>query len=492
MTGAIGYARVSTDEQAKENNSLPAQRKRISSFCEESSLTLLKVFEFSESARTMNRPGLTEMLSYCREQRKGISHVVITALSRLARSVQDQAQIIAILKQLGITVVSLDEPITDDSAMGQLVRNMVGSFNQFFSDSLSEQTRERMRARVREGRFLWPAPIGYVNKNKTLRLDPDRAPFVRQTFELIASGRYVTTNAVLKVITALGLTTRKGRPLSKQTFTRMIINPVYAGWIVSGDLRVRGAHEPIISEELFNTVQNRVNTKGTPHKKLSEEFPLRGIIRCAKCRKRLTAGSVKGRNDYYPKYWCWTVGCRAVTISRDILHEQFVGLLSRMEPTAELLTQLPERVAEHWRERKEKIAKDAARLTKRLAEQKTLNQRAIVAKLKDEISAEEYEAFKKASEEEAFCIEAEITALDSERSTMEEMLKQAEAQAVDLVGAWERGNVNQRQELARAFFPEGLVFSKKKGFFEPANTVITEMLMRFLDDCRNIGVPDGI
>ena len=41
-------------------------------------------------------------------------------------AVQDQAQIIAILKQQGITVVSLGEPLTDDSAMGQLVRNMVG------------------------------------------------------------------------------------------------------------------------------------------------------------------------------------------------------------------------------------------------------------------------------------------------------------------------------------------------------------------------------
>jgi hypothetical protein len=61
-----------------------------------------------------------------------------------------------------------------------------------------------------------------------------------------------------------------------------------------------------------------------------------------------------------------------------------------------------------------------------------------------------------------------------------------------LVGTWERGNVNQRQELARSFFPEGLVFSHQKAFFEPANTVITEMANRFLDDFRNIGVPDGI
>ena len=75
---------------------------------------------------------------------------------------------------------------------------------------------------------------------------------------------------------------------------------------------------------------------------------------------------------------------------------------------------------------------------------------------------------------------------------MEEMLKQAQAQAVDLVGAWENGNVNQRQELAKSFFPEGLVFSHEVGFFEPANTVITEMLIQFIESVGNIGVPGGI
>jgi hypothetical protein len=61
-----------------------------------------------------------------------------------------------------------------------------------------------------------------------------------------------------------------------------------------------------------------------------------------------------------------------------------------------------------------------------------------------------------------------------------------------LVGAWERGNVNQRHELATAFFPDGLSFSHERLFFEPSNTVITEMVWRFLDNIDDVGVPDGI
>jgi len=53
---------------------------------------------------------------------------------------------------------------------------------------------------------------------------------------------------------------------------------------------------------------------------------------------------------------------------------------------------------------------------------------------------------------------------------MEEMLRQAEVQAIDLLGAWERGNVNQRQELAGPFFPDALIFGHEKAFFELATT----------------------
>jgi len=282
-----------------------------------------------------------------------------------------------------------------------------------FSDDLSEKTRYRMRAAVSEGRFLWPAPIGYLNVNKQLQIDPERAPLVSKTFELLASGRYTTGDAVLKAITAMGLTTRKGRPLTKQSFARLLQNPVYAGWVVSGDLRVRGTHGPLVLEELFQAVQDRLNGKSAPHKRLSEEFPLRGVITCAKCQRPLTAGWVKGRTAKYPRYWCWNRDCKSVGISRDDLHRLFENLLALMKPTAALLAELPERAASAWQERKAGIAKEAEALTKRLADQRTLNQKAITAKLNGQLSDEDFDTMKKSIQEETFRIECAINTLDS-------------------------------------------------------------------------------
>jgi len=63
---------------------------------------------------------------------------------------------------------------------------------------------------------------------------------------------------------------------------------------------------------------------------------------------------------------------------------------------------------------------------------------------------------------------------------------------LDLPLAWERSNVNQRQELIKSFFPEGLVFSTKNGCIEPANTILIEMFMGGLEEEGVVGVPDGI
>ena len=179
-------------------------------------------------------------------------------------------------------------------------------------------------------------------------------------------------------------------------------------------------------------------------------------------------------------------------MSRDDLEFQFVSLLARMQPTAELLAQLPEIAAREWQTRKSRIAKDAETLTKRLTDQRTLNQKAIMAKLNGELSADDFDVVKKNITEEIFKIEGEISALDAERCTMEELINRTNVQVVNLAEAWKAGSVNQKQELARAFFPEGLAFSPELHFFEPGNLELFEMLTRWISDPNNVGVPDGI
>src|ERR1022692_3230359 len=233
---ALVYIRVSDPAQAERSNNLPTQTRKVNDRCTRDGLHVTKTFTDVDSARTTDRPQFQEMLAYCRKHKGKVTHVVFADLSRLARNVADQSVTLATFKQLGIIPVSCDETI-EDSAAGKLSVNLLGVVNQFFSDNLSERICFRMSAGVQQGRWLWLAPIGYLNVKEngasSLRVDEARAELICKAFELVAPRTY-TLEEVLRRITLLGLTTRRGRPLTKQTLSRLLRNQIYAGWVVSG------------------------------------------------------------------------------------------------------------------------------------------------------------------------------------------------------------------------------------------------------------------
>jgi site-specific DNA recombinase len=260
---AVIYIRVSTEEQASQQHNLPAQERKCVEFCTRNGLEPLKVFTDAESGRTGDRAQFQAMIQYCRENRARITHVVVADLSRFARSVLDQAKALETFALLKIKLCSVDEAHIDGTAAGKLASNIHGAFNQFFSDSLSERTRFRMSEAVRAGRFPWPAPIGYLNTGGgVLKMDPDRAPMVRRAFELAAQGSHAT-DAIRRTLGALGLRTKRGLEIPRQTFISMLRNELYAGWICSSGLRVAGKHEAIITEKLYADVQRALDGKGT-------------------------------------------------------------------------------------------------------------------------------------------------------------------------------------------------------------------------------------
>ena len=96
-------------------------------------------------------------------------------------------------------------------------------------------------------------------------------------------------------------------------------------------------------------------------------------------------------------------------------------------------------------------------------------------------------------------IQEQISALDSERSTVQDLMQQAQMQMIDLPNTWKNGNVNQRQELAKGFFPEGLFLSPESLFFEPRKSSLTDLYSWLLEAQPSgkpldsyVGVPDGI
>src|SRR5439155_17120239 len=104
------------------------------------------------------------------------------------------------------------------------------------------------------------APLGYLNTHRStgrsLIEDPERAPLVRRAFQDFATGRF-TKDEVRKSVIALGLTTRRGKPVPSQTFDAMLRNRAYIAQIDVPDFGIstRGDFEPLITERIFFRVQ---------------------------------------------------------------------------------------------------------------------------------------------------------------------------------------------------------------------------------------------
>jgi site-specific DNA recombinase len=219
--------------------------------------------------------------------------VIVQNLSRFARNHEDQSRFLADLYRAGIDLISAYEPQVDHTPAGKLAGNIIGAFNQYYSDDLAVRMRDRCRAAVLAGR--WPAPPGYVNVDvkdgANIVPDVEGTPFIRRSFELIATG--VETQAdVLRKMTVAGLRNRRGRLFNAQEFQRILRNPVFAGWICPPsmpDLRVKGLHQPIVPQALFDKVQDVLDGKkpiSTPKRRINPAFSLRGLVRCIAVLKR--------------------------------------------------------------------------------------------------------------------------------------------------------------------------------------------------------------
>lgn len=195
---------------------------------------------------------------------------------------------------------------------------------------------------------------------------------------------------------------------------------------------------------------------------------------CSACGKKLTAGFPKGRNgrqERYARYWCWNPKCTArVGVSRDELELAFLRILAHMAPTQELLNRLPEIAKEYWAKRLERIKDDTRRFSAQIAEATTLNQNAVLQKVRGELSPEDFVVLKEHVQSQKAEAEAQLQALDNEAATMEALLEETQHEIVDLVGAWRRGDTERKRELAFSLFPEGMYFGRETAFFEPRNT----------------------
>ncbi len=153
----IGYARTSTDHQkySLENQT----EKLLSDGCE-------KVFSEEVSSVSSKRPEFESAIEFCREG----DTLVVTTLSRFARSISDMWKHIEVLKKKGVGLSILDINLDTSTPTGTLMLNLLGSIYQFEREILLERQMVGIEKAKREGKFKGRVPTAKRKQDKIIEL----------------------------------------------------------------------------------------------------------------------------------------------------------------------------------------------------------------------------------------------------------------------------------------------------------------------------------
>lgn len=296
---AVVYVRVSSKEQEREGFSIPAQRKLLHEYAAQHRMQILGEFEDIETAKRSGRTGFGEMVAFLKERSTPRPVVLVEKTDRLYRNIKDWVTVGDL--DLEVHLVKEGVVLSDGSRSSEkFMHGIRVLMAKNYIDNLSEEVRKGMREKAEQGHWPTVAHVGYLNNTTTHRIevDPIRGPLVAKVFEWYARGD-VSLAEVTRRAAEHGLThPRRLRRLAKSEVHRLLRNPLYAGEFWWKGKRYRGQHEPLVSQSLFEAVQEVFEAANRP-RYTKHRHAFAGLVSCGVCGCALTAEMKKGRYVYY-------------------------------------------------------------------------------------------------------------------------------------------------------------------------------------------------
>lgn len=462
----ILYVRVSTDEQAEKNLSLPSQVEKLKKYCEIKGWKVLKVFEESYSAwKGFDRPEYNKLKKFAQENKREVDHVLFIQWSRFSRNLSESLTEIDNLKKLGIEANATEQWVDMAIPENQYVLAFYLTAPQVENERLSLRVKAAVRQGLKQGKWMGRAPYGYYNDTvaKMILPDPATRDIVSFAFNAYSSGAY-TMEEVRR------LAGEKGLPLKKQQFINMLSNPFYIGKIYIKPLGdepeqyVRGIHPAIVDEEVFYKVRDILSGKKKPYqgKTKGEEFPLKGNLVCPECGRLMTGSASKGRGGMYHYYHCQRkYGCKNA-FRASTANEAFESLIGQFQVTDEILSLyyfiLEDKFKTNDVEREQEKKQIEISLANVQGQIQSLDDKLI----KGELPSERYNRLIDALESQKNELQSRHDLLSKSASEYAKYIQYSTALLADIVGYYKRVSLATKRKVVGSIFPENFEFDGQK------------------------------
>ena len=400
MTNAIIYIRVSDPSQI-DNISFQVQREACEKYAKEQEWKIIKEFkEEGESAKLADRTKLKELIEYCRVNKGKIQVCLVYKIDRFARNQVDHYAIKARLLEYGISLRSATEPV-DDTPIGKVIEGLFAAVAQLDNDIKSQRVKAAMKNWVLNGRWVWGAKFGYLNKKDATDhainpIDSIKGPIVTELFEKFSTGLY-TYNNLADELDKRGIKGKLGGKIHPQNIERILTDKFYIGIIELYGEEVKGLfHEPLTDETTYYKCQaviaKRSNNTNKPRHTENEDFFLRGLLLCPDCGKKMTAAWCAGRSNKHPYYYCKQNGCplKSKSYKRKDIEDDFLNLLTMIKPKDESLSLFKEVFLRFYEKRLNELEGDSLRIKAELENLEKEKKRIIEMGKKNQLTEEEY------------------------------------------------------------------------------------------------------
>lgn len=270
MTRTTLYCRVSSDKQAHEGDSIPAQLDALNKYAIEHNFQIIGTFvDDGISGTKDDRDELQNLLRLVEADQ--VDLILVTKMDRLHRSLRNFLNMQDTLQKHHCNWLAIWEPIYDSSTpQGRMIINTMMNLAEFEAGQTSDRIRQVQAYKVQQREVIsGNVTPGYRIENKHLVVDPEKADAVRLCFDTYLRTESLT--AASKAVQGMGL------PRSINGIKHLLMREVYTGRAYGLD----DYCEPIIDRETFDAVQRLLplNVKSNTRR----VYLFSGLLRCKDC-----------------------------------------------------------------------------------------------------------------------------------------------------------------------------------------------------------------
>ena len=288
----IRYSSVMQDD----GFSVEYQISEIKEYCKRNGLTLHKV-HIDQALTAKQVAGREAFFDLLNEIQNGeVDVVIVFKMNRMFRNAEESHVYRKKFRQHKVKIVSVTEPIDEETSAGRLTANMLANLDQYQSEVTADFVKSSHREMTRQGYFTGGiVQLGFKTQKEEngkkvrsrLVIDEEVAPFVRKAFEMYADG--FSVKYILAYFRENNIKNYKGEDISDRILNRMLRHDIYIGTIrynTEGyaEMIVENAIPAMIDRDLWDRVQERTKKVGfVIQRKRKNSYPLTGKIFCGEC-----------------------------------------------------------------------------------------------------------------------------------------------------------------------------------------------------------------